>query len=137
MFTYRSSGWWNNSVWFHLLLCALIWLPIAFFGIYMAIEAKDVSGYFIFPSLIIVWALFLFKRAQSKIHFPAIELTEQHLILNSPMYNRRVYNLESIEGPRFLLGILYFRHLGWPVISSFATMSKEKQVAIMNILKSS
>jgi len=98
MFTYRSSGWWNNSVWFHLVLCALIWLPIAFFGIYMAIKAKDVSGYFIFPSLIIVWALFLFKRAQS---------------------------------------ILYFRHLGWPVISSFATMSKEKQVAIMNILKSS
>ncbi len=135
MFQYRSKSMWNNSVVFHLIVSAILWMPIAFFGLWITIESGDIQAYFLIPSLLLIWALVLYRRAYTKIRFPAVEVSSEHLILNMPMYNRTVYNLAEIQGAKFVCHSLYFRHLGWPVISTFGSMPKDKQVELLLALK--
>lgn len=137
MFTYRSKSMWNNSVVFHLIISAMLWLPLAFFVLYLLKESGDVVAYFLFPSILIVWALFLYKRSYTKIRFPAVEVSSEHLVLNMPFSNRTVYNLAEIDGAKFVLNSLYFRHLGWPVIKSLASMSKDNQNELLLALERS
>lgn len=127
MFTYRSESMWNNSVIFHVVISTIVWLPLALFCLIIAIDSGDIVVYLQFSSLLMYLALFLYRRAYTKIRFPAVEVSSEHLILNMPMSNRSVYNLTEIEGSKFILNSLYFRHLGWPVIKSFASMPKHKQ----------
>ena len=133
MFSYRSNGLWKNSVLCHLAVSALIFLPIASLVIWVALDTHELIIYLISASSILIIALYLFKRAQTKIRFPEVEVSSVHLVLNRPLRKRSVYNLKEIEAPRFILGVLYFRHLGWPVIEPFA-MPKAKQAELLKIL---
>ncbi len=134
MFTFRSSGLWSNSVWFHLLLSSLLWLPVAAFSVWVIIDVNDLESVLILLAITTMLALTLLKRAQTKIRFPTVEVSPHHLILNVPMYKRRVYNLSDIEAPRFILNTLYFRHHGWPILASLDTMPKEVQVELLKLL---
>ncbi len=136
MFEYRSKRMWNNSVVFHVVVSALIWVPAAFMVIIMILESGNVATYLFFPSLLIFLALYLYRNSYTKIRFPAVEVCSEHLVLNLPMYNRRVYNLSEIEGAKFIGYVLYFRHLGWPVINYFPSMPKEKRVEFLSFLQS-
>lgn len=136
-FSYRSKGWWHNSVLFHFFISGLIWLPLAYFVIYMLIldfnVPEDLGFALILFSTLVALALFLFRRAQTKLRFPEVEVTNHHLVLNRPLRKRCVYNLSEIKSPKFIFGILYFRHLGWPVVEPFH-MPKEEQEKLLALL---
>ena len=134
MFTYRSKAKWNNSVLFQLVISSLIWLPLSYLLVSFALKISDLKVTLLFFSILLVWALMLFNRAQMKIRFPAIEVSAEHLVLNRPMYNRTVYNLSEVEGAKFLGGSLCFRHLGWPVLTPLGSMPKEKRTELLNLL---
>lgn len=97
-------------------------------------KISDLKTTLLFLSLLIIWALVLFYRAQLKIRFPAVEVSAEHLVLNRPMNNRTVYNLSEVTGPRFFANTLYFRHLGWPVLTSLGSMPKDKQAELLTLL---
>lgn len=137
MFSYRSKGWWHNSVLCHLLISGLIWLPLAYFVfhiVFLNVNAReDIGTVLILFSTLLLLALFLFRRAQTKLRFPEVEVTNHHLVLNRPLRKRVVYNLSEIKSPTFKFGILYFRHLGWPVVEPFH-MPKEEQEKLLELL---
>ena len=137
MFKYRSKSMWNNSTAFHLAVSAIIWVPLALLFLSVALESGNVAAYFLYSSVLIFSALFLYRSAYTKIRFPAVEVCSEHLILNLPMYKRSVYDLAEIKGAKFVLNALYFRHLGWPVIRFIASMPKEKQAELLLVLKGS
>jgi len=134
VFSYRSSSKWNNSVWFHTVLSALIWLPCAWFAIAVARDASGFHIYITAASMLLILALALLNKAQTKIRFPAVEVGSEHLVLNLPMNRRTVYNLSDIDAPKCLANILYFRHLGWPVLTSISFLPKDKQAELVQLL---
>lgn len=134
LYTYRSKAKWNNSVLFQIIVSSLIWLPLAWLGVTYAIKISDLKTTVLFFSLLFIWAILLFYRAQMKIRFPAVEVSSEHLVLNKPMQNRTVYNLAQVQGPKFFGSTLYFRHLGWPVVTPLGSMPKEKQAELLKLL---
>ena len=133
-YKYRSKAKWNNSVLFQWVIALLIWLPLAYFGTNTALQVADLKITLLIFSLLLIWALVLFYRAQLKIRFPAVEVTSEHLVLNRPMNNRTVYNLSEVRGPRFIGNTLYFRHLGWPVFTSLGSIPKDYQAKLLELL---
>jgi len=134
VYTYRSKAKWNNSVLFQIIFSALIWLPLAWLGFTYAIKISDLKTTLLFSSLLAIWALLLFHRAHNKIKFPALEVSSEHLVLNKPMQNRTVYNLTQVRGAKLFGNTLYFRHLGWPVITPLGSMPKEEQLELLKLL---
>jgi len=132
MFSHHSKGMWHNSVLCHIFISGIIWLPLALFVFSNFNVLNDSGSLFVFFT-VLMFGLFLFRRAQTKLRFPEVEITNQHLILNRLMCTRAVYNLSEIKSPRFKFGILYFRHLGWPVIEPFH-MPKEDKDEMLRLL---
>lgn len=134
LFTYRSTAKWNNSVWFQLLIAALIWIPLSALLIRFAVRIADIKTTLLFFSLLLYWAISLINRARLTVRFPAVELSSTHLVLNRPMSNRTVYNLAEVKGAKFIGNTLYFCHLGWPVVTPLGSMPKEKQMELLQLL---
>lgn len=123
MFKYYDKNKWCNSALSHMVASAMLWLPVTALFIAMAIHTGQASIYLWGFSFSLILALFLFHRAQTSIIFPTVEVCSQHLILNTPVSKRAIYNLEYIEGARFFGYVLYFRHKGWPVFTPLPRMS--------------
>lgn len=120
---------------FHLVVSALLWIPVFGFFLTMAIDANELRGYFYVLASLLIVAVYVFKRAQLKVRFPALEVTAQHVVMNRPLYNRVVYDLGEVKRPKFVLNVLFFRHMGWPVFTSFPKMPKDTQVELMALLE--
>jgi len=137
VFVYRANGWWSHSVLFHAFLSSLILLPSVWLVVQMAMDAVELGTILFFSSGLLSFTLYLFKRAQTKIRYPSVEISPTHLILNMPMYKRAVFNLNNIESPKFVAGTLYFRHLGWPVFASFMAIPTSTKLEILKLLEAS
>jgi len=137
MFEYSDQNKWNNSLLIHLFVSLALWVPITAFMVYAAIQVNQISIYCWVFSLSILFALFLFCRAQTKLKFPTIEVCNYHLVVNAPLSKRAVYNLACIDGVKFLWHVLYFRHNGWPVLIPLPRMPKEKREELLAVIKSS
>ena len=102
--------------------------------VYVAIGVHELSIYCWVFSISLALALFLFNRAQTKLLLPTIEISECHIVLNTSVSKRSVYNLECIEGARFIWHILYFRHNGWPILVPLPGMPRELRALLVNAL---
>lgn len=131
MFKYSDKGLFRNSVFTHLIISLMLWLPVAALFFYVAIAIGELHFYFLSFSVLLILALLLLKMAQTSITFPTIEVTDTHLVTNLSMSRRAVYNLEYIEGAKLYFHMLYFRHNGWPVIIPLPKMPKELRLDLL------
>lgn len=136
-FKFSNKRKWTNSIAIHLVIATLLWLPFSLILFLAAVDSEHLSIYLLAFSFSLISGLWLCNRVQTNLTFPTVEACEQHLILNLPVSQRKVYNLEQIEGPRFLRHILYFRHNGWPVLAPMPHMSKDQREQLLSILQRS
>lgn len=113
----------------------LLWAPLSFVLFIAAVQTGHLSIYLFAFSFSLILGLLLFKRAQTNLMFPTVEVCDQHLILNPPMTRRTVYNLKRVEGARFFLHFLYFRHNGWPVLAALPRMPKETRTRLLEAIR--
>lgn len=118
----------------HIVVSMLLWLPVTVLFFFVAIHSGSLQMYLTSLSFSLILGLFLAHRAQTKLMFPTVEVCNQHLVLNIPVSKRAVYNLSQIEGARFFWHILYFRHMGWPVLTPLPKMPVEAKRQLLNIL---
>lgn len=137
MYKYFDESKWNNSLIMHLVVSLILWGPVTAFMVYVAVEINQLSIYFWVFSISLVLALYLFNRVQTNLLLPTIEVSDCHMVVNTPMSKRAVYNLECIEGARFIWHILYFRHNGWPILTSLPRMPKESRDMLVAAIKGS
>lgn len=137
MFEYSNRSQRNHSLLIHLFISIVIWIPVTIFMVYTAIQVNQVSIYCWVFSLSILFALFLFHRAQTNLTFPTIEICSQHIILNTPTSKRTVYNLAYVDGAIFFWHFFYFRHNGWPVLTPLPRMPKQIREELLTVIKSS
>ena len=135
MFEYSDRSKWNNSIFLHLSLSIILWFPVVALFVYMAVELEEMYFYFLTFSVSLIWGLILFRRAQTKLVFPTIEISNSHIVVNTPISNRAVYNLGCIEGARFFWHVLYFRHNNWPILVPLPRMPKLQRKVLLDAIK--
>ena len=135
MFEYRDKSKWNNSVLVHATVSATFWLTFAGLFFAVAFQSGSIRIYLVSFSVSLIFALFLFHRAQTNIMLPTVEVCSQHLVLNMPLSRRTVYNLGKIEGAKFFWYVLYFRHMGWPILTPLPRMPVETRKQLLDLLR--
>lgn len=120
----------------HVLIGAGFWLPLTALLVAVVVQSRSAEIALISISVSLVFALLLVHRAQSNLTFPAMEVCDQHLVVNMPLSRRRVYNRDRVEGARFLWHIFYFRHMGWPVFIPLPRMPMDKRKQLLALLRS-
>lgn len=134
MFKYQDNRRWSHSVLPHIVVSLVLWLPFTALFFATAIHTGSLQIYLLSFSFSLIFGLFLTHRAQTQLLFPTVEVCSQHLVLNLPISKRAVYNLKQIEGARFFWHILYFRHMGWPVLTPLPKMPVEAKKQLLSML---
>ncbi len=112
-----------------------MWAPIAGLFLYVAIQSGGFHFYLLSFSVSLIWGLVLYKGAQTKILFPTIDVSDVHIVVNTPMSRRSVYNLDRVEGCRFYWHMLYFRHNGWPILVPLPSMPKSHRQDLLDAMR--
>lgn len=128
---------WFNSVPSHLLVSSLVWLPATTLLFWIAYRSGSITSYLFSSSLSLLYGLFLLHGVQTSVVFPAIEVSDDFLIVNTGKNRRSVYDLDRIAGARFFRHILYFRHNKWPVIVQLSRMPKKTRQELLIAITSS
>ncbi len=103
--------------------------------VYIAVDYHQIFFYLGVFSVSLFWGLLLFHRAQTKLVLPTIEVSDSHMVVNTLMSKREVYNLDCVSGAKFVLHLLYFRHNGWPVLVPLPRMPKNRREELLNVIK--